>query len=65
MKDDIHRLVDQALAHRAAMLAAEDPNRLAVFRLEMEAVDKLKRIYALAKRTAKGTLPAALLDKAA
>ncbi len=65
MKDEIHRLVARALEHQAAMLAAEDSQRLTIFRLEMEAVDKLKRIYALAKRIAKGMLPTAILDKAA
>jgi phosphate:Na+ symporter len=60
VKDDIHRLVDQALHHQVGELTAAEPTSLATFRLEMEVVDKLKRIYALTKRVARGALPDAV-----
>jgi phosphate:Na+ symporter len=59
-KDDVHRLVDQALRHQVGELTSAEPTSLEAFRLEMEAVDKFKRIYALAKRIAKGALPEAV-----
>ncbi len=57
LKDDVHLLVEQALHHQVGELTAAHPISLELFRLEMEAVDKLKRIYALTKRIAKGVLP--------
>ena len=60
VKDDIHRLVDQALHHQVGELTAAEPSNLAAFRLEMEVVDKFKRIYALTKRIARGALPDAV-----
>ena len=60
VKDDIHRLVDQALRHQVGELTAAEPSNLATFRLEMEVVDKFKRIYALTKRIARGALPDAV-----
>jgi len=59
-KDEVHRLVDQALRHQVGELTSAEPSSLEAFRLEMEAVDKFKRIYALAKRIAKGVLPEAV-----
>ena len=59
-KDDIHRLVDQALQHQVDQLTAAEPASLDAFRLEMEVADKLKRIYALSKRIARGELPEAV-----
>jgi phosphate:Na+ symporter len=60
LKDDVHRLVDQALQHQVGELTGEAPPSIETFRLEMEAVDKYKRIYALCKRIAKGVLPEAV-----
>lgn len=60
LKDDVHLLVDQALQHQVLELRGDEPPSIETFRLEMEAVDKYKRIYALCKRIAKGALPAAV-----
>ncbi len=62
-KDEIDRRIDEVLAHQARKLVEDDPRRLAVFRMEMEAIDKLKRIHTLAKRIARGVLPGGLSDE--
>jgi hypothetical protein len=59
-KDDVHLQVDQALQHQVGELRGEAPPSIETFRLEMEVVDKYKRIYALCKRIAKGALPQAV-----
>jgi len=60
LKDEVHQQVDSALQHQAGRLGAGDERHLEVLRLEMEFVDKLKRIYALSKRIAKAVLPEAV-----
>ncbi len=45
--------INRALVHQADHLSLESPNRLAIFRVEMEFVDTMKRIYNQAKRVAK------------
>jgi phosphate:Na+ symporter len=55
-KDEINRLADKAERHLALRLTAEEPERLAVFRLESEIVEYLKRVYYFAKRIAKVTI---------
>ena len=52
-KPEINRLTDDAEAHLSSRLTAAAPNRLAVFRLETELVEALKRIYYVAKRVAR------------
>lgn len=51
----------ELLRHQATRLAPEDAARLAGFRFEMEVLDKLERIYRLARRIAKAVLPAEVL----
>jgi phosphate:Na+ symporter len=53
MKADITRLMESAALHETERLVAEEPNRLAAYSLEMDIIEKLKRIYYLAKRMAK------------
>jgi len=53
MKADINRLMDSAAMHESKRLVAEEPNRLAAYTLEMDIIEKLKRIYYFAKRMAK------------
>jgi phosphate:Na+ symporter len=55
-KDKINRLVNSAALHEAERLAAEEPNRLQTYTIEVAMIDKLKRIYYYAKRMAK-TVP--------
>lgn len=57
MKKAINGAVDAALAHQAQRLVVDEPNRLEAYTLEMEAVEKLKRIYYYAKRIAKKAAP--------
>jgi phosphate:Na+ symporter len=57
LKDEIRRLADEALAQQAERLAVRDTAHLATVRLEMELLDKLRRIYTLAKRVARDFVP--------
>jgi phosphate:Na+ symporter len=57
MKSDIARLTDSAAMHETGRLIAEEPNRLAAYTVEMDVIEKLKRIYYHAKRMAKDVLP--------
>jgi len=57
MKSDIARLTDTAAMHESRRLVAREPNRLAAYTVEMDVIEKLKRIYYHAKRMAKDVLP--------
>jgi len=57
MKADISRLTESAAMHETRRLVAEEPNRLAAYTLEMDLIEKLKRIYYFAKRMAKTVVP--------
>ena len=46
-------------------LVAEEPNRLAAYTIEIDIIEKLKRIYYFAKRMAKTVTPEILLQKSA
>jgi phosphate:Na+ symporter len=52
-KLDINRLASQAEEHLAHRLIANEPNRLATFRIETDIIEYLKRVYYFAKRIAK------------
>lgn len=52
-KLDINRLANDAEEHLAHRLIANEPNRLATFRIETEIIEYLKRVYYFAKRIAK------------
>jgi phosphate:Na+ symporter len=65
MKDDITRLTESAALHEAKRLVAEEPNRLAAYTIEIDIIEKLKRIYYYAKRMAKTVTPDVLLQKSA
>jgi phosphate:Na+ symporter len=58
MKDDISRLSESAALHENKRLVAEEPNRLAAYTMEMDLIEKLKRIYYFSKRMAKAVVPA-------
>jgi phosphate:Na+ symporter len=62
-KPEINHMVDEANAHLAHRLTTEDPerpNRLAHYAVEIEMIEKLKRIYYFAKRMARGIVPKTL-----
>ena len=63
LKDEVHRRVDEALQYQVEMIGVKDPQHLERMRLEMEVLDKLKRIYALAKRIAKTILPTEVAER--
>ena len=52
-KQELNGLASQAEVHLSRRLSADAPNRLAVFRLESEMMEYLKRMYYFAKRIAK------------
>jgi phosphate:Na+ symporter len=65
MKQEITRIADSAAAHQAQRLVAEEPNRIPAYTIEIDIIEKLKRIYYFAKRMAKTVdLPDALEDAA-
>ncbi|UCH49012.1 MAG: Na/Pi cotransporter family protein, partial [Betaproteobacteria bacterium] len=65
MKDDINRLTESAAMHEAKRLVAEEPNRIPAYTIEIDIIEKLKRIYYFAKRMAKTVTPEVLLEKSA
>ncbi|CAA6678797.1 MULTISPECIES: Na/Pi cotransporter family protein [unclassified Lentimonas] len=52
----VKQTIDQALEYQAERLSLSDPNRLVIFRVEMEFIDNMKRIYNQAKRVSKHQL---------
>lgn len=57
MKERISRQVRETLQIQADHLEAAEADRLVAFRIEMETIDDLRRIYTVAKRIAKVQLP--------
>lgn len=57
MKSKINRLADAAALYEAKRLIAEEPNRLQAYTIEMDTIEKLKRIYYFAKRISRATIP--------
>jgi phosphate:Na+ symporter len=57
MKDEITALADSAAAHQAARLVAEEPNRIPAYTIEIDIIEKQKRIYYFTKRMAKTVIP--------
>jgi phosphate:Na+ symporter len=60
MKNEINRIADSAALHETRRLVAEEPNRIPAYTLEVDIIEKQKRIYYFAKRMAKTVLPGAL-----
>ena len=56
MKADINRLIEQANIHQAERLVSEDSGKFEAYSLEIEIIEKLKRIYYHAKHVAKSVL---------
>ena len=52
MNEDMDRLVEQANLHQAQRLVSEDSGKFEAYRVEVEIIEKLKRIYYYAKRIA-------------
>jgi phosphate:Na+ symporter len=60
MKDTFRDQTERLLSRKAMRLTADDPDYLELVRLQMGFVDQMRRIYTLAKRIAKVTLPAVI-----
>lgn len=60
-KTEVNQLAIAAEEHLAHRLIANEPNRLATFRIETEIIEYLKRVYYFAKRIAKVTTDADLV----
>ena len=65
MKAEINGLIAEALRYQAERVAPTTPDLIAVFRMEDEIIDSLKRIYSHAKRLAKLLLPPVVAAKEA
>ena len=61
-KEEINRLAGEAETHLALRLAAEDEDRLILYRIESEIIEYLKRVYYFAKRIAKAVAEAEMSD---
>ena len=57
IKSDINLMMDSAATHQALRLVADEPGRLEAYTLEIDVIEKLKRIYYFAKRMAKTLAP--------
>jgi phosphate:Na+ symporter len=55
-KAEVNRLAARAEHHLAHRLAEGGPERLPIYRVESEIVEYLKRVYAFARRIARGIL---------
>jgi phosphate:Na+ symporter len=53
MKSDMNRLVEQAELHQANRLVSEDSGKFEAYSVEVDIIEKLKRIYYHSKRMAK------------
>jgi len=56
MKAEVRQMMDSASLHEAQRLVANEPNRLEAYRLEVDMLKNLERIYYFSKRMAKGVL---------
>ena len=64
VKEDIQRITDAFLTRQSERIGVQDGGHLALVRLEMELLDKLRQIYTLAKRVAKDFVPQEVAEKA-
>ncbi len=56
MKEEITKMTDSAAAHQAERLVAEEPNRIPAYTIEVDIIEKQKRIYYFSKRMAKSVI---------
>ncbi len=56
MNDEISAMADSAAAHQAQRLVAEEPNRIPAYTIEIDIIEKQKRIYYFARRMAESVL---------
>ena len=63
IKEHIRHAVDEILKNQASRISVQTSKDLLLVRLELELVDKLRRIYTLTKRVAKEFIPEELAHK--
>lgn len=63
VKEHIRHAVDEILKNQASRISVETNKDLLLVRLELELVDKLRRIYTLTKRVAREFIPKELAHK--
>jgi phosphate:Na+ symporter len=56
MKQEIDHIVTSAAAHQAARLVADEPNRIPAYTIEIDIIEKQKRIYSFAKNMAESVM---------
>lgn len=62
MKQEIQEMVNSAAAHQAERLVAEEPNRIPAYTIEIDIIEKQKRIYLFSKSMAKSVLSSDAAD---
>jgi phosphate:Na+ symporter len=60
-RDDVWKLGNELLQQQAARLTQDDPQRLLKHRLQVDVLDKMRRIYGVAERMAISVLPRGVL----
>ncbi len=56
MKQEITGLVNSAAIHQAQRLVAKEPNRIAAYTIEIDIIEKQKRIYSFSKNMAESVI---------
>jgi phosphate:Na+ symporter len=64
VKEEIGRIAEEFLAHQSQRIGVKEDRHLALVRLELELLDKLRQMYTLAKRVAKEFVPDEVASKA-
>jgi phosphate:Na+ symporter len=64
MKDEVRHIAEQFLSHQAERIAVRESGHLELVRLELELLDKLRRLYTLTKRIARDFVPTEVAAKA-
>jgi phosphate:Na+ symporter len=64
MKDDMNKLIKQAELHQAERLVATDSGKFEAYSIEVDIIEKLKRIYYHSKRIAKSVIELEEVKKA-
>ncbi|MES9904584.1 MAG: PhoU domain-containing protein, partial [Sedimenticola sp.] len=57
MKHEINAIANSAAVHQASRLVVEEPHRIEAYTIEVDIIEKQKRIYYFAKRMAKSVIP--------
>ncbi len=64
VKDEIGRIAEEFLVHQSQRMGVKEDRHLALVRLELELLDKLRQMYTLTKRIAKELVPDEVASKA-